>query len=150
MRRAGNLLLSLTAMCLLAACATATYDRSVAGHGSSASIAVLENYLAALNRRDLLVLAAHVAPDVKWHSIADGEVIVDARNRQELAALLEQYFKLYPHTRWEIETTLASEAKVAVVERSEWGERQPFESKMSMSVYEIEDGRIKRITQFID
>ena len=110
---------------------------------------VVDGYIAAVNRRDLSALTAYVTPDVEWYSVANGERALEVAGREPLKKLLEQYFERYKRTRWTIERATAVNRSLAVAERSEWGDDR-LESRTSLGVYEIDDGRIKRITYFLD
>lgn len=142
MRRAA---LAFALVALFAGCA-ASPGRAVPSQDARA---VVERYLQAINRRDLVSLAAFATPDVEWISLANGERIVEVSGREALRQAYEEYFKQNMFAHWRIERALVNDRYVAVVERSEWGEGATRESRISMGVYEIVDGRIRRITYFL-
>lgn len=110
---------------------------------------VVKSYFAAMNRRDLGVLAAWVSPDVEWFSVAAGERILEVADRDELAQAWRSYFARFATTRVTIESLAAAGDTVAVIERAEWRQGQDSGSRRSVGVFELEGGRIRRITYFL-
>jgi ketosteroid isomerase-like protein len=115
----------------------------------AASRAVIENYLAALNRRDLLALTAYVTPDFEWVSMVDGERIVEVESREALAQTLRQHFARHEFYRWGAERMEVVGGAVAVTEYSEWRENEKPQSRTALGVFELTDGRIRRVTYFL-
>jgi limonene-1,2-epoxide hydrolase len=141
MLRASILLLSLSS---LIGCAT-TPSKS-----SASPLAVVEQYHSALNRRDLLVLTAYVTPDVAWYSVVNGERIQEVSGRAALLETLRSYFAQNLKTHWAIESSTVVNQVVSVRERSQWQESDSSDERVSLAVYEVHDGRIARITYFLD
>ncbi len=131
---------------LLVGCATTGRPHK---NETPSSLSVVEQYLAALNRRDLLMLTAYVTPDVEWYSIVDGKRILEVAGRVELAQMLTRYFEQHQRTQWVIEQSSVAQNVLAVTERSEWSEGGPTNSRTSLGVYELHDGRIRRMTYFL-
>jgi limonene-1,2-epoxide hydrolase len=130
----------------LAGCATAPAKQSGA---ELSQRAVIENYMAALNRRDLLPLTAYVTPDFEWLSMVNGERVVEVTSREALADMLRVYFERNQNPKWRIESVSASGNMLAVTERVEWIENGSSQSRNSLGVYELQDGRIRRVTYFL-
>jgi ketosteroid isomerase-like protein len=168
----------MTLTVLVSACTTVT-DGGNAGNAAAvstpaqsstpaaASRAVVAGYIAALNRRDLLALTAYVTPDVEWYSMVNGERLLELSGREALEKSLAQFFERYAKTRWVIETMQVVEGRgtptdkdrensgssgvvVGVAERSEWNEGGLLKARSSLGVYELSDGRIRRITYFLN
>jgi len=119
-------------------------------HAANApSSAVIENYIAALNRRDLLALTAYVTPDVEWFSSIGGERILEVSGRDALAESLRRYFANNQATRWTLGSSMPQVNYIAARERSTWRDAHGAGSRESLCVYELQDGRIRRITQFL-
>jgi ketosteroid isomerase-like protein len=133
---------------VFAGCATTTRQAKPA---TQSSLAIVEQYVAALNRRDLLALTAYVAPDVEWYSVVDDERILEVTGREALTQTLQRYFAQNQQTHWSIEHATVVDRRVAVRERSQWhsSDGQNGE-RVSLSVYELRDGRIARISYFLD
>jgi hypothetical protein len=131
---------------LLSSCA-ATPSKNAAPHSP---LPIVEQYLAALNRRDLLALTAYVTPDVAWYSVVHGERITELTGREALAKTLASYFAGTQKTQWTIEQATVVAQTVAVRERSQWSADDGSGDRVSLAVYEIVDGRIARISYFLD
>jgi ketosteroid isomerase-like protein len=130
-------------VCSLVGCATAQRQ-------SNSSQSVVEKYFAALNRRDLLALTLYVSPDVEWYSMVNSERIVEVSDREALTQMLKRYFSAHERAHWSIERAAAVEHYVSISERSQWSESGRNESRTSLGVYEVVDGRIRRITYFLN
>jgi len=141
----ARVLISIVALLALVGCATPGAPKS-----QSDSMFVVENYFAALNRRDALALIAYVSPDVEWFSMVGGERVQEVSGREALVATLKQYFERTAETKWKIEGVTATVGKLAVTERSEWTENGATQSRTTLGVFELDDGRIRRITYFLD
>src|SRR5215831_13645179 len=79
---------------LLAGCAA---DARRADHPKAD---VVDEYIAALNKRDLLLLTAYVTPDVEWRSVVNGEAILEVAGRDALKSMLEKFFAQHERTHW--------------------------------------------------
>jgi ketosteroid isomerase-like protein len=111
---------------------------------------VVEQYLAALNRRDLLMLTAYVTPDVEWYSLLNGQYLQEVAGREALATALKTYYAQNQQTLWTIEQSMLVQQKVVVRERSAWRSAAGPGERISLVVYELRDGRIARISHFLD
>jgi limonene-1,2-epoxide hydrolase len=138
-------LVSVLLLCFASGCAT-TQSKAA----SNSPLAIVEQYLAALNRRDLLVLTAYVAPNVTWYSLVNDERITEVSGRETLAKTLTSYFAHNSQTHWAIEQAVVTGQTVAVRERSQWRAADSNGERVSLAVYEILDGRIARISYFLD
>ncbi|MBC7983257.1 MAG: nuclear transport factor 2 family protein [Candidatus Obscuribacterales bacterium] len=110
---------------------------------------LIENYFAATNKRDLLMLTAYVTPDFEWISMVDGERVVEVNSREALAETLRQYFTQYAHSTVALEHLQVAGNFVAVNERSEWRDAKGEGYRTSLGIYELSDGRIRRVTYFL-
>ena len=115
----------------------------------SSPVTVVENYLSALNRRDLMVLTAYVEPNVTWYSVVKGERIQEVVGREALKETLRSYFAQNEKTEWRIEQVTTTDQTVAVRERSVWQSKSDHGARISLAVYEISGGRITRITHYL-
>ena len=127
---------------LLAGCA------SLPGRATP-EIEVVRNYHAALNRRDLLALTAYVAPDVQWYSQLADERVLEVSGREALTASLQAYFAQHAETYWSFESATVQGNSVAVRERSQWRTSSERDERVTLCVYELHDGRIRRVTQYL-
>ncbi len=145
----GVLVLTLASL-LMGGCATVQHRES----RRSPLLAAVEGYVAALNRRDLLALTLYTTPDVEWYSVVGGELILEVSGRDALAKSLTQYFARNANARWTIKSAQVVANRVAVNEQSEWSEADRRQAHAGQSVYlgvyELSDGRIRRMTYFLD
>jgi hypothetical protein len=142
-----RVLIGATVVALLG-CGTAPQRKHV---GESASAQrVIESYLKATNDRDLLMLTAYVTPDFEWVSLVGGERIVEVQSREALAATLREYFVRYPTSTLRNESLQVVDGFVVVSERSEWQASDGKGERTSLGVYELFDGRIRRVTYFLN
>jgi SnoaL-like domain len=109
---------------------------------------VVERYLDVLSRRDLRMLTLYVTPDVEWYSVNNGERTLEVSGREQLTDLLHRYYEQYRVTRWSADKFIETDRHIAIVERSEWG-NDSTESRVVVGAFELESGRIRRITYFL-
>lgn len=137
----------------LAACALAVFLAGCASAPRSAgergAEAVVRNYHAALNRGDLLPLTLYVTPDVEWYTVVDDQRILEVSGREALSEALRAYLARDQEASWGFDVALSHGAFVAVRERSRWRGADGRGERVSLCVYEIHDGRIRRITQYL-
>ena len=111
--------------------------------------AIVEAYYSAVNRRDLLVLPAYVAPDVSWYSVIDGEWLLEVDSREALVEAFETYFARFPQTGAKIEAWLRVGDSIAVRERTNWSDGATGGGGERLGIFETADGRIVRVTYFL-
>ena len=130
----------------LTGCVTiASRDRIPAASPQS----VVSAYLDTLNRRDLLAMTAYVTPNVEWYSVVNGERVLEIADRESLSQMLSRYYAQYDRAQWTAERIETAGQIVAVLERSQWTKNERVESRSGLAVYEVEAGRIRRITYFL-
>lgn len=140
----------LPALCaiLLLGCATPPHPTR-SPTSTTAAQRLIENYLKATNERDLLVLTAYVTPDFEWISMVGGERILEVQSRESLAATLREYFAQYPTATIKIDKLQVVDDFVVVSEHNEWQTDEGRGERTSLGVYELFDGRIRRVTYFL-
>jgi len=145
-KRAARLVLVTCALVALLQSCASTPPRNPE---SGAPEIVVRNYHAALNRGDLLPLTLYVAPDVEWYSVVNGERILEVSGRQALTEALRAYFARNLKPTWSFDSAFTSGSFIAVRERSQWRGAEGSSERTTLCVYELHDGRIRRITQFL-
>jgi len=145
----GRKLIALGLVSCLLACFASGCATTKSKAAPNSPFTVVEQYISALNRRDLLVLTAYVAPDLTWYSHVNNERITEVAGREALTKTLASYFANNAQTHWTIEQAVVTGQAVAVRERSQWRADDSSGERVSLAVYEIADGRIARISYFL-
>lgn len=108
--------------------------------------AVVRAQLAAFNVRDVEAMIRLVTDDFVWYNIKGDEMSVEARGREALKKGMEGYFKSLPSARSEIHTMSTNGYFVSVRERATWKSKSGEDrSQNALAVYEVIDGKIKRV-----
>ncbi len=114
-----------------------------------ASLDLVREHFEYFNEHDVEALTDLVADDVAWYTIEGGEITPNAKNSEELADGLFQYFEGVPTVSAELEHLHAAGSFVVARERVRWetsaGKEQ---SQASYSVYEIRDDAIQAVWYF--
>lgn len=109
---------------------------------------VVERYMAAYNDHDVAAMIELAHPDVQWLRIDGEDLRVEAEGREALSEAMRSYFEAVPTTRSSIEAMMSSGNRVSVRERAEWVTSSGTRSRTALSVYEIDDGMIRRVWYF--
>jgi len=112
----------------------------------SASVAALRGFQQAFERRDVAAMLDHVTDDVEWLTVGGDTVAVEARGRDEVRALLEQWFASFPWVQSLIEESFDVGSFVAVRVRVSWRDPDNEENtQIALAVYETDAGKIRRV-----
>ncbi|MEJ7812027.1 MAG: nuclear transport factor 2 family protein [Gemmatimonadaceae bacterium] len=106
---------------------------------------VVRDYLVAYNRHDVPAVLALLDPTVAWLSIEGDSVRVEARGLDAMRRGLEAYFRNTLDARSVAETMTSLGPWVTVRERAYWRSGRTRRSQAAMSVYEVRNGRIRRV-----
>lgn len=109
---------------------------------------VVERYLAAYNDHDVAAMLALAHPDIQWLSIDGDRVRVETEGAEALGKALRDYFEAVPSARSTIDSKMVSGNRVSVRERAHWESEAGPKSQAALSVYEIDDGRVRRVWYF--
>lgn len=109
---------------------------------------LVERYMAAYNDHDVAAMLELAHPDIQWLSIDGDEVQVVTEGHDALGEAMRGYFESMPSTRSEIETMMVSGNRVSVREIARWRVGDEWREQAAMSVYQIADGRIRRVWYF--
>jgi hypothetical protein len=151
--RAPRTVLTFPATYVLAALMLTLLPVALAGQEASgradashaAAQAVVECYIAAYNRHDVDAMVELVHPEVEWLSVTGATISVEAHGAAALHAALRRYFASLPSARAAIEAMMPAGAYVSVYERAHWEVRGEGRSQTALAVYEVADGRIRRV-----
>ncbi len=107
--------------------------------------AVIDAQLAAFNAHDVNAMVANLAEDFAWFAVDPDMTRVELRGREEFRRSMKPYFASVSSARAEIEERLSVGRFAAVRERAYWMQGGEEVSQASLAVYEIRDGRIRRV-----
>lgn len=120
-----------------------------ANDGESPAERIVRDYTAAFNARELDRMLAFTTDEVEWLSIDGAKVTTETAGRDLLRDAMEIYFRDCPSCRSELLWIEAAGSRVAAFERASWTAKDGREkSQSSLSVYELVDGRIARVSYF--
>jgi hypothetical protein len=91
----------------------------------------------------------YVTPDVEWYSAMGSERVLEVSGREALIEALRVYFARDLKAAWSFDSAVAHGNFIAVRERSQWRNVDESGQRETLCVYELQDGRIRRITQFL-
>lgn len=102
----------------------------------------LQDYFDAYNQHNVKMVVDLVAEDFKMYSVMEDTMTVDINGNEELRNWLTNYFKDLPNVTSEMGEISESGNYVSFIETAYWGENR---SQSSLAVYEIWNGKIKRV-----
>lgn len=123
-------------------------------HGSTAHLQspearVMRDYLAAYNRHDADGVAAHLAPNLVWYSIAGDTLSPEANNRAAIRDWLIEHFQSHPTTRSDYLAFEQTGPYITVREHAfsldAKGQRV---GQQAFAIHEIRDNLIQRVWYF--
>lgn len=108
-------------------------------------IAVVREYVAAFNAKDLDAMMGTVASGFVWMSVSGDSLTDVGRGVEAFRRLIEGYFRAVPSARSELLRIDATGPWVTTHERTRW-EASPggVGGQTSLVVYEVRDGLIRR------
>ncbi|MCU7376410.1 nuclear transport factor 2 family protein [Paucibacter sp. O1-1] len=104
--------------------------------------------MTAFNQHDSNAMAKFVADDIEWLSIADEQLIAEARGKQNLIDSMNAYFTSCPTCRSVLSDVFSTTNRVSAVEVASWQGQDGLKSQRAISVYEFSEGLINRVYYF--
>ena len=111
-------------------------------------VSVVESYVAAYNEHDVEAMMAYCTDDVRWMTVSEAQVSVDADGKAQLRSAMVEHFKSSPATASELLTVEGHGPMVVAVERAMADRTQPEAAFCSASVYRLQDGLIRGVWYF--
>ena len=108
----------------------------------------VRSFVAAYNSHDVQAMLALADSGIAWLSVMGDSVAIETRGRAELEASLSAYFRRLPSTRSTLEALTATGPWVTVRERAHWQGRDGPRSQAAVAVYEVREGRVRRVWYF--
>ena len=109
----------------------------------------MRGFQQAFERRDVADVLEHLTDDVEWLTVRGETVAVQARGREEVRHLLEQYFASAPWTQSLVEESFDVGSFVAVRARVSWRDPDNEEhTQIALMVYEVDGERVRRVWSY--
>ncbi len=105
----------------------------------------VSRFLAAFNAHDVAGLTRLVTDDIEWLSVRGDEISTETKGRTALKNAMTAYFDSTPGVRSTHEASFESGDFVSVRERVYWGAKGRESSQAAIAVYELSDGKIRRV-----
>ena len=132
-----------------AACAAPVKQVPEAGLPPSAAAgnaeSVVKAFVAAYNRHDVPAMLEFVDTGFVWLNLVGDSVQVETRGRDALKGGMESYFRSFPTAQSTLESISSLGPWVSVRERAHWRTAAGERSQAAMSVYEVREGRLRRV-----
>ncbi|MGZ8378657.1 MAG: nuclear transport factor 2 family protein [Gemmatirosa sp.] len=106
---------------------------------------VVRAFVAAFNRHDVPAMLALTDTAIVWLGIAGDSVTIETRGRRALGESMTAYFRSTPGARSTLDAVTTLGPWVSARERAEWQGRTGPRAQSALSVYEVRDGRIRRV-----
>lgn len=123
---------------------------SLTAGGACQPESVLQRYLERFNAHDADGVAALVAEDLGWFSVAGARTRQELSGREALAEWLAGYFAATPAVRAEFETLVTDGCLAQVRERVSWRRDEKEVSRTALATYQVRDGLIRWVWYFLD
>lgn len=107
---------------------------------------LIESHVAAFNAGDLEAMSALQHPDIEWFGIEGSEMRLEISGREALGTMLADYRASNPTVVGTTRDWSVNGDFVSVVETASWTTGDgASRSQSATSVYELEDGLIRRV-----
>ncbi len=113
-----------------------------------AQTATVRQFVAAFNAKDIEAMLALSHADIEWLSISGSAISTETQGREALRASMQSYFKSCPSCRSQLKQLRSTSARVSALEIASWDGKDGRRSQSSLSVYEFEQGLIRRVYYF--
>ncbi|MBT1446519.1 nuclear transport factor 2 family protein [Shewanella sp. JM162201] len=112
---------------------------------ANAPEAVVREFLAAFNQKNIAQMLSQTNPDVYWNHIKGQKVDTKAETQAEFGAALQDYFESLPGAQADILSLTVSGNYVSILEQVSWQVEGEVSSQCSIGVYELVDKKISSI-----
>jgi ketosteroid isomerase-like protein len=112
-------------------------------------LVVVQRFLDAYSHHNLGLMIAETDPDVKWMSVVNDRILVDAAGQQALQGWLVKVFSAFPVMSRTVEQSIAHGTLVSVWERAHLKARDNADmTQGGLVVYEVRNGKIKNVWRY--
>ncbi|MEQ1834686.1 MAG: nuclear transport factor 2 family protein [Candidatus Eisenbacteria bacterium] len=120
----------------------------VASPGDSPTEALLRRYIAAFNQHDVQATLACVDTAFRWYNVAGDSMKLVIAGRETQRSVLTRYFKAFPDVSSDNSGISVNGPWAMVRERIVWTGAKGRTESVTLAVYEVRDGQIKRVFYF--
>jgi len=106
---------------------------------------LVKSFVDIFSQHDLTGLLALTHAEVEWLTIDGSSVLVETRGQEALAASLRKYFEGCPTCRSTVDVSSVNGNFVSAIETAHWQSKGKERAQASLSVYEILDGKVRRV-----
>ena len=109
---------------------------------------VVERYVAAYNDQDVERMLEHASTDIRWMSVSESDVHIEANGVEELRSAMVAFFGAGTGIRSRLLSVSESGLFVHTVEAAIWSSENGIRSQCSMAVYEMSGRKIQNVWYF--
>ncbi len=102
-------------------------------------------FVAAFNARDIDTMLSMATDEVEWISVSGVKLVIETSGKDALRKSMTAYFKSCPTCQSQIDVSAVTTSRLAAVETASWKVKDSPRSQRSLSVYEFENSRIRRV-----
>lgn len=106
---------------------------------------IVRGYLDAHNAHDVTGMLAALNDGVRWMSIAEDGISIEAAGKEMLGSAMTDYFARLPSARSELRNAHAVGNFVSTIEEASWDSRGKRKSQCALATYELSDGKISNV-----
>ena len=106
---------------------------------------LVKTFVGAFSKHDLPAFLALTHAEIEWLTIDGASVLVETRGQEALSTSMGKYFQSCPTCRSTVEVSSVNGNFVSAVETAHWESKGQKRAQSSLSVYEIVDGKVRRV-----
>ena len=106
---------------------------------------IVRAYTDAYNAQDVDAMLVLASDDIRWMSVADTKISVEAKGKQPLHLAMTAFFAAKPAAYSELRETQSLGRFISVVEEAFWERDGDKGSQCALAVYEIEEDLILNV-----
>ncbi len=106
---------------------------------------IVRGYVDAYNAHDVTRMLAALNDGVRWMSVAEDGISIEAAGKEALGSAMTDYFASLPSARSELRSAHSIGNFVSTIEEATWGLRGERKSQCALATYELSDGKISNV-----
>ena len=136
--------MKVTATALVAAVAAALIATPVPA-ADAPNAKLVNTFVDVFSQHDLKGMLALTHAEIDWLTIDGSNVLVETHGQEALAASMGRYFESCPTCKSTVEVSSVNGNFVSAIETAHWLSKGKERAQASLSVYEILDGKVRRV-----